>query len=296
MLTVDSCKRKLTTTQATALQDRRTALLRKIQKFRDVQDIYMPGLRAFLDRTQPDLSDREREMQAENLDIHLPSSLDPTNRTVVCIAGVVDVEDRLRYGQAFEALEDLRRQLRTRTFTTKFKARQVVGQGAYTRTRVLQDQIESKIRSARARYDAARKALFSLRGAGQWEETLQVLRAEDIRALNERTLTAEEKDADERARQLAGMVDQGQDDGDHSVAVREMGIVELGEGRRQLSWIWYRVTAEEVDGDAGGTLNEGMFFPSICWLAGTLTNVLFHKVFASNGVKLVHVQNVGARN
>lgn len=111
VLKVDSRKRKLTTTQATALQDRRTSLLRKIQKFRDVQDMYMPGLRHFLDQTQGDLAEQERDTHSENLAIHLPSSLSSADRTTIYIPGVVDVEDRLRYGEACEALESLRRQL-----------------------------------------------------------------------------------------------------------------------------------------------------------------------------------------
>lgn len=217
----------------------------------------MPGLRHFLDQTQTDLLERERDAHSENLDIHLPSSLSSADRATVCIPGIVDVEDRLRYGQACEALEDLRRQLRTRTFTAKFKTKNVAGQGAYTRTRILQDQIEVKIRSARARYCAARSSLLALRGPGEWEEILQVLKAEDVRALNERTLTVEEKDADERARRLAGIDDDADNqDPDRSVDVRPIGVVEIGEGRRQLSWIWYRVTAGEVEADGAGNLHE----------------------------------------
>lgn len=282
VLKVDSRKQKLTMTQATALQDRHTSLLRKIQKFRDVQDVYMPGLRHFLDQTQGDLAEQERDTHSENLAIHLPSSLSSADRTTIYIPGVVDVEDRLRYGEACEALESLRRQLRTRTFTTKFKAKHVVGQGAYTRTRVLQDQIEAKLRVARARYCAARAALLALRGPGEWEEVLQVLKAEDVRALNERTLTVEEKDAEERARQLAGVVDSTDDqDPDRSIEVRPIGVVEIGEGRRQLSWIWYRVSAGEVERHGAGTLHEGKGFCLFIYLL-----LLNATVFNYTGIRL----------
>lgn len=220
----------------------------------------MPGLRGFLDRSQGD-RDHERELPSEKLPIHLPSSLAQSDREIVCVHDLIQIEDRLRYGQACDALEDLRRQLRMRTFTIKFKARQIAGQGGYTRVRTLQDQIESRIRAARARYCTARDALFALRGAGSWEDTLQVLKAEDIRALNERTLTAQEKEAEERARQLAGI--QEEEDPRSSIAVRAIGIVDIGERRRQLSWIWYQVTAAEVEQDGAGTLHDGMFIPVV---------------------------------
>lgn len=255
VLRMDASKRNLTTTQATSLQERRTALLRKIQKFRDVQDVYMPGLRRLLDRTST--GEPEQDTRPETLNIHLPSSLPSADRAAACVPGVSEIEDRLRHAEACEALEDLRRQLRMRTFTTKFKARQVAGQGGYTRARTLQDQIEARIKAARTRYCAARTAVLSLRGPGPWEEVLQVLKPEDVRALNERTLTMEERDADDRARRLAGMAEEDAD-ADANVAVRSIGVVEIGEGQRQLSWIWYRVTAAEVEQDGAGTLHEGI--------------------------------------
>lgn len=227
----------------------------------------MPGLRRFLDRSQGNTEDYERDLPSEKLSVHLPSSLTQSNRETICIGSLGQIEDRLRYGQACDALEDLRRQLRMRTFTIKFKARQIVGQGGYTRVRTLQDQIESRIRAARIRYCTARDALFALRGAGEWEEVLQVLKAEDIRALNERTLTAQEKEAEDQARRLAGIQEENTE---ASVAVRVLGVVDLGERRRQLSWIWYQVTAAEVDQDSAGTLHDGTFALSIVYSLLTL--------------------------
>lgn len=112
--------------------------------------------------------------------------------------GLADIEDHLRFATANEALEELRRQLRMRTFTSKYKKCNVRSQGPYTRMKTLQLQIENKISTARNRYRTSWQALLSLRGKGVWEETLRELVAGDIHAMNERMLTAEEAEANRR--------------------------------------------------------------------------------------------------
>jgi hypothetical protein len=46
--------------------------------------------------------------------------------------GLADIEDRLRFATANEALKELRRQLRMRTFASKYKKHNVRSQGPYT--------------------------------------------------------------------------------------------------------------------------------------------------------------------
>ncbi|KAG6822622.1 hypothetical protein H0H92_013149, partial [Tricholoma furcatifolium] len=70
--------------------------------------------------------------------------------------------------------------------------------------------------------------------------------AEDIRAINERTLRQEEDDANQRA---------------HADILHNATSVlslQTGDGRQTLSWIWYHVTTEEIENDADGSLNDGI--------------------------------------
>lgn len=209
----------------------------------------MPGLQGILD-TDPSLCNPASAV-AEKMAIYLPSSLNPSNQTSACIAGLVEVEDRLRLAHCTEALEDLRRHLRTRSFATKLRRHAAHSQGTYTRARALQDQIDGKVRAATVRYRAARKALLSLRGPGHWEEGLRELQDGDIRGLNERALTEREEEEQHRAHRLAGIEDSG-------LTINTVAVtgVETGEGRRSLSWLWYNVSADEASEEIGGTMHD----------------------------------------
>ncbi|KAF8059257.1 hypothetical protein FPV67DRAFT_1395314, partial [Lyophyllum atratum] len=242
----EAAKKNRTPAQEAALQQKRTSLLRKIQKFREVQATYMPGL----------VRSDESGIVPEQMDLQLPSSLDAVGRSRICTSDLPTIEDRLREAHASEALGDLRRQLRTRTFARKFKDENAKSQGAYTRMRALQDQIERKIRSARDRYCAARDALFKLRGPGEWEETFRILTAADIRAVNEWTVLEEEVETGKRARAIVDV----DENSDGEVRLRTLSTLRLrvGDGRRNMSWIWYTVTAAEMEEDADDSLHEGI--------------------------------------
>ncbi|KAJ7021698.1 hypothetical protein C8F04DRAFT_915242, partial [Mycena alexandri] len=101
--------------------------------------------------------------------------------------------ERMRAGEAEEALEDVRVGLRTRTMTNRYKLRNWTGQGMLMKGQGILRQINVRIHIAKLRYRYARSALMALRGHGDWEERLKVLGDDDVRALNERALTAEEK-------------------------------------------------------------------------------------------------------
>ncbi|KAG6835012.1 hypothetical protein H0H93_005636, partial [Arthromyces matolae] len=242
LLRPEAAKRHQTTTQQASLQRKRAALMKKIRKFDEVLLKFLPGI-STVDYSKP----------AENIRIHLPSKLTNDDRARVPI--LVTIEDRLREAHAIQALADLRRHLRTRTFARKFKDENARSQRAYTRMHALQDQIEVKLRTARDRYKAAREALFQLRGQGVWEERFRELNREDIRGLSDRMLTTEEADADRRARELAGL---SLDDDDATIPTISVAYLQVGEGRRTLSWIWYGVTADDIDEDLDGSLHDGI--------------------------------------
>jgi hypothetical protein len=124
----------------------------------------------------------------------------------------------------------------------------------YTKSRSLLDSIEDGIRDGSSRYRVARAALLGLRGAGDWERVLQVLRKEDIRGMNE-----EEKEDNRKARVLAGFDGQEEevDEYGEPADLTVLFNLETGEGKRVLSWIWYTAVNADADRAADGSLHPG---------------------------------------
>jgi hypothetical protein len=176
--------------------------------------------------------------------------------------GVASIEERLRWAAAHDALAALRHQLRCRSIVYKYKSRQVVSQREFARSRELEKAVDVRIISCRLQYCATRTALLALKGPGQWEEILQELRAEDVRGLNERVLTSEEHEQHRQSRILAGLpADPTEDENLDSIPTAEVSrSLELGEGRRTLSWIWYSLTEGELDEQG---VHESRF--TFCW-------------------------------
>ena len=237
--------------QAMQIQKRRTALLRRITKFLEDQDVFMPGLRAYLKSQGLGTSDIDASTKPEALPIYLPSSIPTSSRSSVCITGLQDFEGRLRFAQGVEALSALRRHLRTRVLARKLSGKNAASQRAYVRSRALQDQIEERIQATVTRYNAARAALLALQGSGDWESVLAVLKPEDVRGICERVMTAEEKEDECRTRQMAGVADDNSLTGLPNAPVIAIDPrLALGEGRRTLSWIWYSVSEKELQGSS----------------------------------------------
>ncbi|KAJ7641081.1 hypothetical protein FB45DRAFT_1021857 [Roridomyces roridus] len=234
-------------TQRLGFTKRRTALLKRIHKFRELQRIYMPALRSALSETQKQIFDGNGEQLPEATRLFMPSEIaDAGRRRQVCATGLPDIEARLRLREAEEALNAVRNGLRTRTMTNRYKLRNWTGQGMMTKGQGILRQINIKIHTAKLRYCYARAAVLVLRGHGDWEDRLCVLNDDDVRALNERALTVEEKAQNAHWAELGGAVVEG--------GVDRASALARGEGSHTLSWIWYtagvgarRVTEEEED-------------------------------------------------
>ncbi|TRM58946.1 hypothetical protein BD626DRAFT_573203 [Schizophyllum amplum] len=235
LLSIDKLSQKNpTTAQQVELLKRSRALKKRIAAYRKKQRIYMPGLASHLEATRRSLSDES--VEAEDIKLFLPSELEnDAVRAAVCAAGLPRVEERLRDGESHESLDDLRRALRARTVTNTFRTQQVRGITMATRTRTAFDKISKRVHTAKLQYRFSRNALLRLRGHGSWEETLRVLDDDSVRALNERSLTAEEKAERVRAREISE-VDFAAEGG-----VFMAGTIARGESSRTLSWIWYSV-------------------------------------------------------
>lgn len=231
----------------------------------------MPGLERYLRNTQTH-SDDQVMSTPEHISLHLPSSLPLEKRASVCIPGLAEVEERLRFTQASEALSDLRCQLTKRTYASRYRTANISSQTHFTRFRELQVQTDTKIKAACLRYCVARLGLVHLQGKGEWEQKLQELHPEDIRGLNEKALVNEEKEERKRTWEMAGI-----SIGPQAALVDDFPNQELpptlfnphlavGEGRRTLSWIWYSTSTDEIIGDLDATTRIGScnFFIIIC--------------------------------
>ncbi|KIL56756.1 hypothetical protein M378DRAFT_57844, partial [Amanita muscaria Koide BX008] len=240
-------KTSRTTDQETALLRRRTSLLKRIQEYVIARDKYLSGLSSYLGTAQTELLTSTPEV----IPLYLPSSLPPEIRASICIAGIDKIEDHLRFAQACEALVQLRIQLMKRTCAVRYKSRNVESQRNYTRFRALQNQTEKKIKTSQITYTIARNAIFALRGPGSWEESLKVLRPEDVRGLGEHALRAEELETDRCMHIRAGLEGTDKWTLEDVLAsplppVQFIPNLAIGEGNRTLSWIWYSTTGEEL--------------------------------------------------
>ena len=166
----------------------------------------------------------------------LDASINSVHHGDVCGASLPDMENKLRYAQVIEALSGLRRQLQTRVMGSKLNNKHVSSQRAYVRSRALRDQVECWVHMCQRQYNTARAAVLALRGLGEWEKTLAVLKPEDVRGISKCALTEEEKEDHLRTRHMASIAD-SKDIGRYlnSPVARIDPHQELTEGRRTLS-------------------------------------------------------------
>lgn len=226
-LELSNRKQVNTLTEASRCEQRNN-LRRQIQKFRRAQDEHMPTLRQHV--ATGDSGTPLPPVHEESL--LLPSHLAEEIRRAVCDDDLVDIEHRLRYAQCHEALNNLRDHLRARMIVSIFKVKNSVGQKENTRSRQTLSSIDAKIIAAKHEYRQARAALLTFRGPGNWEHELRELNDDDVRAINERALTTQERAERAEARRLAGI------EGDEVEGIMMDGVVQTGEGFRTLSWIW----------------------------------------------------------
>lgn len=180
----------------------------------------MPGVAAILRELA---GTREGDVETEAL--LLPSALAANLRTVGCLGGVVEKEDRLREAQCHDALETIRSMQRTRRSVRSFRKRHIRGQRQTGRTMAIIHRLEAKSDIAVAKYRAARAALVHLRGEGPWMATLRVLEAKDVASLDSGIF---DTDLPAPKKKKTGM---------------NQSAVQFGSGSHEISWIWLMESA-----------------------------------------------------
>ena len=170
--------------------DRRKSLRKKLIDFCRVQAEIIPALASHIRTLSNGALDGNASQEPEEIPLLLPS--DPLlngSRLSICSTTLIELEARLREAQADEALGDLRNKLRARTYVNNYKVKNVTGQRMNIRARSWQASIDRQANVCARRYRTARAALLVLRGPGDWEQRLKLLRDDDIRAINDRVLT-----------------------------------------------------------------------------------------------------------
>ena len=237
-------KPKPTLLQASALEEKRNTLRRRIARFRDAQAMHMPGvveLRAeenFAPVTpgayniihhpmgrpssaQSPFEDSQRDLP-ENVPIWLPSAIPQHMREKACPPALVETEARMQLALMDDSLDNLCRQLRIAATIKDHKRHNGGGtsQRLGTRTQHVLARFEEKSNRFAARYRAAFAALSSLDPDGAWKQRLFELKPEDIRSphrIRDEDLPSKKK--------------KNRQKNDRS---------RPSEGRRKLSWIWLR--------------------------------------------------------
>ena len=235
----DVMKRDATTIQATNIQKQQTILLKRIQKYWEVQLIFMPGLQAYL-ASQSSQGDNNLATHPEETPLHLPSALPAVSHKKICSFGLADMEDQLHYAQAVEALANLHAQLQTQIMASQLSNKDASSQRADVCSHALQDQVEACVRMCQAQYNVAHSAILSLCSPGDWENSLAVLKPKDVRGMSERVMTAEDEAEHDHTWQMAGW--NGDDDAEGVTSAPIVAFntqLALGEGRQMLLWIWY---------------------------------------------------------
>ena len=202
---IATSKRKPGTVAAAVIEEKRTALSRKIARWRLLQAVYMPVVAA--DLLGVNVSSETPELQ----DLQLPSALAVAMRAQLLTEhDLLRKEFRLRIAQADDALDALRRVLALRNAVYGYKQVNLVGQRDGTRAHTLLSRLNDKRVACASRYRAVRSALVALNFDGPWKDRLKPLLESDIKGPT------------------------GDDDDGTALPNRSV----LGEGTRTLSWIW----------------------------------------------------------
>ena len=161
--------------------ERRRALSKNVTALRVPQRHYMPGSESLIDVIDPVLI----ADHPEHVELHFPSNLPPASRDVQCIDGLPQLEYRLRYAQATDALHNIRHFRRIiQTIIMKMRSHISNTQRTTTRSEGLFNKAKMKQARAVATYRSSWTAIVKLapnEEFGPWKETLLELKDDDIR-------------------------------------------------------------------------------------------------------------------
>ncbi|KAE9382403.1 hypothetical protein BT96DRAFT_788981, partial [Gymnopus androsaceus JB14] len=110
----------------------------------------------------------------------LPSAVPSVSRLTVCSVPVVETEIKLRQYRCFESLASLRHYLSLWTRIVLAQRAKPRSHHWSTRSQKAFSSVRERADDTAERYRRDRQAILELRGRGDWEQRLQVLRNEDV--------------------------------------------------------------------------------------------------------------------
>jgi len=166
-----------TPAQVDSLRDQRRSLAQAIEALRSPQRIYMPGVSHHLDDIDPEAA----ASVSESTKLWLPSSLPAADRDGWCTSDLPLIEFRLRYAQAVDSLDEIRRLRRLyRGLILQKKKHTTSTEGTKTRSQGVFEGLIARISRLAACYRDTRIALLRLHPNGLWKRYLLELKREDI--------------------------------------------------------------------------------------------------------------------
>ncbi|KAA1478738.1 hypothetical protein DENSPDRAFT_788380, partial [Dentipellis sp. KUC8613] len=243
----------MTTKKKLTLPEKRSALNHRIQAWRQVQMIYMPAVSSLQTHSaeSDDTSEASATPKPEFEKLWMPSDLPLALRNAGILPGLVEKEWRLREAEAEDALHEIRRLIRVHLGLRNYKKKQVNGPGqkCNTRTRDMITRFCGMRDRQFHRYNAARKALDALEPDedASWRTRLLPLSQGDL---------------------VDPSGDNGEDD-DHPNQTKKAVLERrrqraLGEGRREIPWIWRTIQPDSRDVPHGEELTVEEIHDSMC--------------------------------
>jgi len=149
----------------------RNKLQKDLIDWRQNQFTFCPLLKPYINAVDPKVPELEKLL--------LPSSFEPALREHLGLTSLGAIEYRLREGQAYDALDDLREKIKIFNANSDFKKKNVFGQSANTRAHAFLKQLSTDKVSAADKYRLARRALVSL-GLSNSDPVLQELHNDQL--------------------------------------------------------------------------------------------------------------------
>ena len=163
------------------LAERRKVLAQRIQEFRNIQKVYMPGLSHLLDNAD----DARLNASPELFKLMLPSQLASEDRQSWCLPDLSTLEARFRYAQADDTLAEVRHLRRLfQGLSDQNKKHINSSQNTITRAKGTFERYKVRISRFAALYRHSRRALVALDPKGKitgWTSRFLELKDADIR-------------------------------------------------------------------------------------------------------------------
>ncbi|KAJ7458848.1 hypothetical protein FB451DRAFT_1014149, partial [Mycena latifolia] len=116
----------------------------------------------------------------EKIKLYMPSEVPAAERVQTCVAGLPDMEAKLRAAQCAAALIVLRGHLHAKCHLITFRNEHITGQITLTKAATLIGQVGDRVNLSASKYRQGRKALVALKGA-EHAPHFKELKDDDIR-------------------------------------------------------------------------------------------------------------------